>query len=100
MTAHERLMRASRKAFSAKDFDTAYQALEAALHGAEVSQDKKARPAEFEEIKRVATEQLAWIDAHAPEYKHSTRSTQARGLARGSVSMYELLVRQAKRNGG
>ncbi len=72
---YDRLLSLNGEAFAAAQFEVAYHILEAALHCAEGLGDEKRLSA----VQRLAEEQGAWIDAHAPQHRLSSRSAQARG---------------------
>ncbi|HEY1373207.1 MAG TPA: hypothetical protein VGH50_12105 [Candidatus Binatia bacterium] len=82
------LMRINRECFEGREFDIAYHALMAALHCAQQLKDIPY----LREIERIAMEQLKYIDAHHPEYEHSTASASNRN----HVSVFQTLARQAK----
>ena len=85
---YQQLLEINRQAFAAGHYDVAYHALMAALHCAQPLKDVDG----LGEIKRVAEEQLQYIDRNQPQYEHSTRSAHQRG----HVSVYALLARQAE----
>ena len=76
------------EAFAAGYYHTAYHALAAALYVAQARHDA----AGLATVERLASEQLAVIDATAPEYEQSTRSTEASGFP----SIFLLLAREAQ----
>ena len=84
----ERIMLLHNEAFQDARYSVAYHMLAAALHCASDSHDAR----QLAHIGTIATEQLAWIDAHAPTYEHSTHSAALRGHA----SIYAMLSRQAQ----
>jgi len=85
---YQRLMRINQEAFADRHYDIAYHALAAALHCEQTLKDIQG----LVEVEWVAHEQLQWIDAHHPEYEHSTQSA----FARGRLSIYYQLARQAR----
>ncbi len=82
------LMTANHTAFANGWFNAAYHALAGALHCASLLPGDQA----LREVEHVATDQLAWIDQHAPEYEHSS-STAGK---RNHQSVFLLLAHQAK----
>jgi hypothetical protein len=82
------LMALNREAFDAGYYSTAYHTLAAALHVAYAHQDA----AGLATVERLAGEQLALIDATAPEYEYSTQAA----AARGHPSIFTMLARQAQ----
>jgi hypothetical protein len=85
---YQRLMLINQEAFADGHYDVAYHALVAALHCEQTLKDIQG----LVEVEWVAHEQLQWIDAHHPEYEHSTQSASARG----HLSIYHNLARQAR----
>jgi hypothetical protein len=83
----ETLVQINREAFGKGQFDVAYHALAAALHAARDSADEEG----LHEVTRMAEEQLADIDAHHPEYHHSTASA----TLRGHDSIFRMLARNS-----
>ena len=81
------LMRMNRQCFEAGEFDIAYHTLMSALHCAQQLKDIPY----LREIERIGMEQLKYIDAHHPEYEHSTVSASNRN----HVSVFQTLARQA-----
>jgi hypothetical protein len=71
---YPRLIALNAEAFAGREYDVAYHVLMAALHCVQRLQDVSGLGA----VKRMAEEQLAWIDLHHPEYGHSTQSAQKR----------------------
>ena len=86
---YERLVTLNRQAFEGSHYDVAYHALMAALHCAQEARDADRLAA----VEVTATEQLAWIDAQASAYRHSTASADAR---HHHVSIFTTLARQAR----
>lgn len=72
---YRRLILLNEEAFASGEYSMVYHILMAALHAAQSLNDIQS----LSEVKRLATEQLAWIDAHHPEYEHSTPSASKRG---------------------
>ena len=85
---YDRLMQTNREAFDGGFYSVAYHSLAAALQCARAMPDDQ----KLERIAEVATEQLVWIDQHAPDYEHSTPSA----AQRGHKSIYFLLAGQAR----
>jgi hypothetical protein len=83
----ERIMALHHETFQDAHYSAAYHILAAALHCADDSHDSR----QLALVGTIATEQLAWIDANAPAYEHSTQSAARRGHA----SIYAMLARQA-----
>jgi hypothetical protein len=81
------LMQMNRKCFEGREFDVAYHTLMAALHCAQEVKEI----AYLQEIERTANEQLKYIDAHHPEYEHSSITA----ANRNHVSIFQTLARQA-----
>ena len=81
------LMRMNRECFEGGEFDIAYHTLMSALHCAQQLKDIPY----LREIEQLANEQLKYIDAHHPEYEHSTVSASNRN----HVSVFQTLARQA-----
>jgi len=81
------LMRMNRQSFEGGKFDIAYHTLTSALHCAQELQDTRS----LREIERTANEQLAYIDAHHPEYEHSSPAAATRRHA----SIFQTLAHQA-----
>jgi hypothetical protein len=54
--------------------DVEFHLLSAAAHAAEVVEDVDA----LQTVERLARDDLTWIDAHEPEYRHSTASSRTR----------------------
>src|SRR5262245_20731198 len=84
---YNRLLQLNHEAFVRNEHDIAYHMLMAALQCAY----KLGDPSGLEEVARLASQQLAWIDDHQPDYHHSTVSAEQRG----HTSVYRLLVEQA-----
>ena len=84
---YDDLMSVHRSAFGGTYYNVAYHALAAALHCADDAFDLE----RVTEVEQVASEQLAWIDLHAPAYEHSSQNA----ALRGHVSIYTMLSRQA-----
>ncbi|HEU0055270.1 MAG TPA: hypothetical protein VFQ39_18915 [Longimicrobium sp.] len=68
------LLDAHRSAFDLREHATAFHALSAACHAAESLEDLEA----LSGIHRLALDELAWIDAHDPENRLSTRVAEQR----------------------
>jgi len=73
---YARLIQINQETFDGAQYDIAYHALSGALHCAATLKDVNY----LVEVERLANKELAWIDAHNPEYEHSTRSSAGRGL--------------------
>jgi hypothetical protein len=84
---YRELMHLNRQCFEAREFDIAYHCLMAALHCA---QELKDIPY-LRDVEKTAGEQLRYIDAHHPQYEHSTFTAANRNHA----SIYQTLARQA-----
>ena len=84
---YRELMHLNRQCFEAREFDIAYHCLMAALHSAQVLKDISY----LREIEKTAGDQLKYIDAHHPEYEHST----AAAANRNHASIFQTLARQA-----
>ena len=82
------LMALNHEAFDAGYYSTAYHTLAAALHVAYAHQDAEG----LITVEHLAREQLASIDATAPEYEYSTQAAEARG----HPSIFTMLARQAQ----
>ncbi|HEX8551304.1 MAG TPA: hypothetical protein VF681_07080 [Abditibacteriaceae bacterium] len=85
---YNQLITINEATFSTGHYEASYHALMAALHYARDVKDCKA----LADIARLAGEQLSWIDSHAPEYRHSTRSSQLRN----NENILAVLARQAE----
>lgn len=72
---YDRLMHINQETFAGSEYDIAYHALSGALHCGEGLKQIQY----LNEVKRRADEELAWTDAHAPEYEHSTQAAARRG---------------------
>jgi len=81
------LVKANQKAFDKGMYSVAYHALAAALHCAQCNEDEVG----LTEVEKAAGEQGSLIDLYAPDYEHSTRSSETRGR----TSIFALLARQA-----
>jgi hypothetical protein len=81
------LIQINQKSFASAEYDVAYHALSGALHCAASLKDIKY----LSQVEQLAGQQLAWIDAHDPEYDHSTHSASKRG----HVSIYKNLAKMA-----
>jgi hypothetical protein len=79
----DQLLTLGRTAFEQKHFDAAYHILAASLHMAEQDGDEAA----LELVEAEANRQIAWIDANAPSYRHSTQSTIDRGQKQSILSL-------------
>jgi hypothetical protein len=75
-------------AFAQRRYNTAYHTLSAALHWAQEEKDTE----RLQIATDLARSDLDWIDAHSPEYQHSSRSA----LLRGHTSIFENLERRAR----
>lgn len=85
---YQRLMQINQETFADGYYNVAYHVLAAALNCAQTLRDIQG----LVEVERVANEQLQWIDAHHPEYEHSTQSASALGYP----SIYDSLARRAR----
>jgi hypothetical protein len=85
---YQDIIRLNREAFDGGEFDVSYHLLMAALH---CSQDL-ADIQRLEEVGKLAKEQLTWIDAHAPEYDHSTEAS----AKRGHPNIFQNLISQVR----
>ena len=83
----QKLLTINQEAFENAQFDVAYHALAAALHAARDAGDE----AGLHQVMRRSEEQLTEIDAHHPEYQHSTVSAEKRG----HESIFRMLARNA-----
>ncbi|HET9224030.1 MAG TPA: hypothetical protein VFO07_16070 [Roseiflexaceae bacterium] len=84
---YEQLIALSEIAFAGEHYEAAYHALVAAMHTAY----DDGNPDGIEMAKRMAQEQIDWLDAYRPN--HTTGSTAA--MHRGQRSIYESLQLQA-----
>lgn len=84
----EKLLKLDHDAFTTGHYSVAYHLLAAALHCAVDDNNLE----NLARVNTMAAEHLAWIDANAPEYEHSTLSAAARGHG----SIYAMLARQAQ----
>jgi hypothetical protein len=82
-----RLIQINQEAFAGSEHNVAYHALSGAVHCAANLKEIKY----LNHVEGLAVQQLAWIDAHEPEYEHSTPSSPERGLR----SIYENLAKMA-----
>ena len=73
---YARLIQINQETFAGAQYDIAYHALSGALHCAATLKDVNY----LVEVERLADKELAWIDAHNPEYEHSTPSSTERGV--------------------
>jgi hypothetical protein len=85
---YQRLMSINQEAFTLDQYDIAYHTLMAALHCAQTLKDI----AGLVEVEHVAYKQLESIDAHHPEYEHSTQSASKHG----HPGIYKNLIKQAR----
>lgn len=85
------VMALQRRQFTTGWLDAAYHSLAAALHLA----DSAGNVSNLLRVAAMAEEQLGWINANAPEYFHSSVSTEARGNRTGSI--WEALSKMAER---
>ena len=83
----EELIQSSRKALHGGHYSVAYHALAAALHYAQDEENIE----RLLLVGHIADEQLKWIDATAPDYEHSSRSSERRGI----TNIFQSLTRQA-----
>src|SRR5262249_53533866 len=83
----ERLVALNRDAFAAGEYPVAYHVLEAALECASGLRDDW----RLTDIQKLAEEQGAWIDAHAPGHRLSSQSA----AQRGTQAVYLSLARTA-----
>jgi hypothetical protein len=81
------LIQVNQESFAGAEYDVAYHTLSAAAHCAGSIKEIHY----LHEVERLAIQQLAWIDAHDPEYEHSTRSASQRG----HTSIYKNLANTA-----
>jgi hypothetical protein len=81
------LVKINEESFDGAQYDVAYHALCAALHCAASLKEINY----LSEVERLAVQQLDWIDAHDPEYEHSSQSASKRG----HVSIYKNLAKMA-----
>lgn len=84
---YEQFTELSEMAFADAHYEAAYHALLAALHTAFDDRNTSG----IEAVKRMAQEQIAWLDTYRPD--HTTGSNAA--LHRGQRSIYESLQLQA-----
>jgi uncharacterized protein YecT (DUF1311 family) len=82
-----RLIQINQETFAGGEYDVAYHALSGAIYCAASLKEINY----IVEVERLAVQQLAWIDAHDPEYEHSTESSSKRGLP----SIYSNLAKMA-----
>jgi hypothetical protein len=87
---YSRLIQINQETFAGAEYDIAYHALSGALNCAQTLKEINY----IIEVERLANQQLTWIDAHDPEYEHSTQSSSQRGLP----SIYRNLVNMANAN--
>ncbi len=85
---YQRLIQINQEAFAGEEYDVAYHSLMAALYCVQRLNDRQG----LGEVERRANEELTWIDAHHPEYEHSTQSASTRGHS----SIYKNLSNQAR----
>src|SRR5262249_28341074 len=78
----------SQKAFDQGIYESAYHALQSALHCAHLLKTTQ----NYEIIRRMAVKQSRWIDKHAPESRMSSQSAQQR---RNGVNFYRTLIDHA-----
>lgn len=84
---YERLMAVSEAALVSAHYETAYHALTAAMHYAHNIGDEQ----RLAKVEQTAKLQQDWIDAHAPEHRMSSRSTNKH---HNSI-LYATLARQS-----
>ena len=84
---YSRLIQINQKLFADREYDIAYHALAGALHCAATLRELNY----LAQLEHLADDQLAWIDAHDPDYEHSTQSSARRGL----TSIYKNLAKMA-----
>jgi hypothetical protein len=84
---YEQLIALSEVAFAGEHYEAAYHALIGAMHMAY----DQGNPDGIEAVKRMAQDQLGWLDSYRPH--HTTGSTAA--MHRGQRSIYESLQLQA-----
>ena len=82
-----RLIQINQEMFADAEYDIAYHALAGALHCAATLREINY----VTQPEHLADDQLAWIDAHDPDYEHSTQSSAKRGL----TSIYKNLANMA-----
>lgn len=68
------LLEVHRAAFELGEHETSFHALSAAAHAAESLEDMDA----LKRIAELSRAELAWLDAHAPDHRLSTRSAEKR----------------------
>ena len=83
----QQLLAINRNAHARASYEVAYHVLAAALHAANHDQDE----AGVLTVKKLAEEQIEWIDAHDPTHALATASARERGHA----SVYAMLGKQA-----
>ncbi len=86
---YNRAIELNKKAFSIQQFDAAYHFLAGALHCARQLESDEP----LTNVKTLATDEIAWIDEHAPGYEHSTQSVKTRHQSKG---IYQHLADQAE----
>src|SRR5215510_13496467 len=84
---YSRLIQINQEMFTDAEYDIAYHALSGALHCAAGLREINY----LVQLEHLADDQLAWIDAHDPDYEHSTQSSAKRSL----VSIYKNLAKMA-----
>ena len=84
----DRLIAIQREAMATRQYGAAYHALAAALHLAQNADDER----RLTDVAALAADALAFIDRHAPDYEHSTRSA----ATRGHVGIFGQLAQQAR----
>jgi len=84
---YARLIQINQEMFADAEYDIAYHVLAGALHCAATLREINY----LAQLEHLADDQLAWIDAHDPDYEHSTQSSARRGL----TSIYKNLSKMA-----
>ncbi len=84
---YTQLMKISTEAVAKAYYETAYHALSAAMHYAQDHNDEQ----RLHLVEQEAKTQQAWVDAHAPEHRMSTQSTNKHH----GTCLYDMLARQA-----
>ena len=85
---YQGILHLNREAFEGGVYDASYHLLMAALHCAQKLSDTQ----KLNEVGQLAKTQLEWIDAHAPEYEHSTAASSQRG----HPNIYQNLISQTR----
>lgn len=85
---YQELLHVNQEIFEGGVYEASYHTLVAALYCAQGLNDVPG----VEAIGQLAKEQLEWVDAHAPEYEHSTRSS----AQRSHPNIYQNLMSQVR----